>query len=792
MRCAAWPAFGSYVHLLVTALLGFAAALGGGSLLAADEKPGKAIYRDRCASCHGMSGEGTAESYPRPLAGERSVAQLARLIARTMPKDADEKCSAQEAQQVAAYIYDTFYSKAAQERNRPPRVELSRLTVPQYRNAVADLIGSFRSPGRWDEQHGLRGAYFKSFGLRSNNRVLERVDPAVRFDFGEASPDAKIVETDRFGIRWEGSILAPETGEYEFKVRTEHASRLWINDTKKPLIDAWVQSGNETEHRASIFLVGGRAYPLKLEFAKGKQGVQDNEKKEPKPKPVKASVALEWKLPHSAQQVVPSRKLSPNRFPETLVVTAPFPADDRSMGYERGTSISKAWDQATTDAAIEVAGYVMAHLAELAGTIDGAADRPQRLRDFCKRFAERALRRPLTPELQRFFVDRHFETGKDLETQVKRVVLLVLKSPRFLYREAGGSPDAYDVASRIAFALWDSPPDQELLEAAAKGRLTTREQVVSQVQRMLGDLRARAKLRGFFLQWLKVDPAPDLAKDPKQFPSFDPSAAADLRTSLELFLEDVIWSETSDFRELLLADYLYLNGRLAPLYGADLSADAPFRKITPKPGERAGVLSHPYLMATFAYTSTSSPIHRGVFLARSVLGQMLRPPPDAFTPLPPELHPQLTTRERVTLQTKPQACVTCHGMINSLGFALENFDALGRFRDKEKDRPVDATGSYQTRSGKTVQFRGLRDLATFLAESPETHEAFVERLFHYMVKQPIRAFGSTEPLTLQRSFADNRYSIRKLVVEIVADSAMTAREEKRKTTGPTASGASAH
>ena len=105
-------------------------------------------------------------------------------------------------------------------------------------------------------------------------------------------------------------------------------------------------------------------------------------------------------------------------------------------------------------------------------------------------------------------------------------------------------------------------------------------------------------------------------------------------------------------------------------------------------------------MATFAYTSTSSPIHRGVFLARNVLGQMLRPPPEAFTPLPAELHPSLTTRERVALQTQPQACQSCHSMINPLGFTLEHFDAVGRYQAKEKDKPIDAAGSYLTRSGE--------------------------------------------------------------------------------------------
>src|SRR5262249_40440799 len=155
-----------------------------------------------------------------------------------------------------------------------------------------------------------------------------------------------------------------------------------------------------------------------------------------------------------------------------------------------------------------------------------------------------------------------------LQSALKRTVILVLKSPRFLYREIDGRElDGYDVASRISFGLWDSLPDSLLLESAAAGQLTTREELARQAQRMASDLRTRSKLREFLLQWLKVDAASEIAKDPKQFARFNEEVVSDLRTSLDLFLGDVIRSESSDFRELLRADYVYLNGRLSPFYG---------------------------------------------------------------------------------------------------------------------------------------------------------------------------------------------------------------------------------
>jgi mono/diheme cytochrome c family protein len=763
---------------------------------------GEQIFRQRCAACHGAKGEGT-KLHRKPLTGSQSAGQLAAFIRQSMPPGARQKLAAADAQKVAAYIYDAFYSPLAKARNQPARVELARLTVRQYRSAVADLLASFgRREGEApaeprsgtlpreggtpaDPAHGLRGEYFKA-GRRRGERILERVDPEIRFDFGTAGALPEQDDPYQFAMQWEGSVLAPETGEYEFIVRTEHAVQLWVNGRRQPLIDALVKSGSDNEYRASLFLLGGRAYPLRLEFSKGVQGVNDLKKLKEKP-PQAASLSLEWRPPKQATGVIPSRSLLPIPSPETFVVTAPFPPDDRSMGYERGTSVSKEWDEATTEAALETATYVVGHLGELAGVADDAADRPARLRDFCRRFVERAFRRPLTPEQQQFFVERQFQSAPDLETSVKRVVLLALKSPRFLYRELGtGRPDPYDVAARLSFGLWDSLPDEPLLKAAAAGELATREQVAAQAERMVGDPRARAKLREFFLQWLKVESHPDLAKDPKQFPEFDQAVASDLRASLELFLDDVAWSERSDFRDLLLSDRLYLNGRLAKLYGANLPPDAPFQRVSLDTGERAGVLTHPYLMASFAYLQTSSPIHRGVLIARNLLGRTLQPPPQAFTPLPVEFHPNLTTRQRVALQTQPATCMTCHGMINPLGFTLEKFDAIGRLRAQENGKPVDATGSYLTRGGKLVTFSGVHDLAQFLATSEEAQGAFVEKLVHHLVKQPIRAFGPQTLPDLQRAFASHSFSIRQEMVEIMAASALNRPAPPPGTSAPTA------
>jgi mono/diheme cytochrome c family protein len=743
---------------------------------AAQELTGEQIYQRRCAACHGADGEGSAKEYPHALAGDRSVTELAGFIAKSMPADAPGDLAGPDAARVAAYLHDAFYSRQARERHQPPLIGLTHLTVRQYRLAVADLIASFRIPGQRVDERGLQGHYITSVPKAENKVALTRVDPKIQFDFGASSPLPEKIEPRDFGISWQGSVFAPETGDYEFIVRTEHSARLLLNDMKQPLIDAWIKSGDAKEHRATLRLLGGRTYRLELHFTKAGTGVAKPDKEKAPIAP--ASIALEWKLPGRAAETIPQRYLWPVHCPEIFLVETSFPPDDRSTGFERGTFINKEWDQATTNGAIETAEYVRSRLKELSGADGTSLEQAPRLREFCRQFAERAFRHPLTTEQQQLYVDRPFESTPELETAVERVVLLVLKSPRFLYHDVGeAGNDAWQRASRMSFVLWDSLPDQDLLAAAAAGQLATREQIAAQARRMMSDPRFDVKLHEFFIQWMKLDRVRELAKDAALFPEFNPAVASDLRTSLELFLEDVIKGDKADFRQFILADTLFLNGRLARIYGADLADDAPFQKVVVDAGARAGVLSHPYLLATFADATHSSPIRRGVFLARSLLGRALRPPPDSFAPLPVSLHPDLTTRERFVLQTSAQACQSCHGLINPLGFALERFDALGRVRNTDSAKPIDATGGYLSRTGKLANFDGARELATFLADSEETHTAFIEKLFYYSVQQPVRAFGPQALPELRETFVRNEFNIRKLMEDIAVVAASHSQEK---------------
>ncbi|MBY0460088.1 MAG: DUF1592 domain-containing protein, partial [Gemmataceae bacterium] len=479
-------------------------------------------------------------------------------------------------------------------------------------------------------------------------------------------------------------------------------------------------------------------------------------------------------------EVIPARFLTPQKFPEVAVIETPFPPDDRSLGWERGTTVSKEWEAATTEGAIETASYVLAKLPELSGVQPGTPDRAAKLKAFARTFAERAFRRPLTDAERALFIDRQFEAaGTDLDLAIKRVVLVVMKSPRFLYPDADAASEQFATASRLAFILWDAPPDKELLDAAAANKLGTRDDARKQAERMLADPRAKAKMRDFLLTWLKLDQVKELPKDVKRFPGFDHDLASDLRTSLELFLDDVLASPAADFKQLLLADEMYLNGRIARFYGAGLPEDSGFKKVKFEADKRAGALTHPYVLSALAYAAETSPIHRGVFVGRGLLGIGIKPPMEAFTPIAPDLHPTLTTRERVLKQTSPMACAGCHQVMNPLGFPLEHFDAVGRWRDKDNNKPVDASGGYDTRAGAAVRFGSARELAKFVADSPEAHYAFAQQAFHYFVKQPVRAFGLDKPEELRKTFENSTLNVRKLITQVAVLGALPPPTEQK-------------
>ncbi len=730
-------------------------------------RAGEVVYRQDCMSCHGPVGQGVAGKADEPLVGEKSIASLAKYIAREMPEDDPGTLSLADATASAEYIHKAFYSGEARARNHPPRIELAHLTVRQYRESIADLLASLRNATSTTVSGGLAGHYRerperdpkKPDQNRPEVAFKDQVDPVIDFDFKDKSPE-KGTYAAQFSINWSGSILVPDTGEYEFRVTSLNGVRLYVNapeggSEKNALIDLWVSSGMSRSAQAPLFLLGGRSYPLKLEFFKYKEKT--------------AGLKLEWRPPGGAWVVIPRTNLSPKSSSPVSVISVPLPPDDGSIGYERGASVSREWTEAIAKGALQVSGMIGPHLFTLAGTKADAPDRGEKLKAFTLRFAQMAYRRPLTDEQKADLTAIY--AGVAPEVAAKRAFIFTLSNPAFLYPGIGPQDD-HAVASRLALTLWDSVPDAALLQAAAAGKLKDAAQVRLQAQRMMKDPRAKSKLRDFLHHWLHVEEGAEIAKDQKEYPGFDQGVVMDLRTSLDLFAENIVWSEASDYRQLLLSDTILMNERLAKFYGQKVEAGAGFQPVKMDADQRGGVLTHPFVLATFSYTKSSSPIHRGVFVTRNILGLMLKPPPMAIAFMDDKFDPSFTMREKVTELTSKPACMSCHVTINPLGFSFERFDAVGRVRTTDNKKPVNPISDYTTSDGNVIKLTGARDVAVHAAESLSGQTGFVRNLFQELVKQPPAAYSPELLGQLTQKFRADNFHVRNLAVEVAVVAAL--------------------
>ncbi|MDG1891915.1 MAG: DUF1592 domain-containing protein [Verrucomicrobiota bacterium] len=756
---------------------------------------GEQVFRALCVDCHGVDGMGVEGNYDDPLYGTRSLESLTRRVVRTMPEDDPESCQGEEALAVSTYIYHAFYSEQARARmGLSPRIEMARLTVTQHQNMLADLISGVTPSvdGRRGVDHaleafkasspGLRASYFQSKGMnKANEKKLERVDFKVDYDYGETAP-LEEMDADQFAIIWEGGMFAPSTGQYEFRVQTQNGVRLYINSDpgqqrgklrddssvagQKPLVDGWVSSGTMRQLQARLFLLGGRHYPLRLEFFKYLEKT--------------ASIRLEWRTPHGVWKTMDGANLRMHRPPRTFVTETKFPADDRSLGYTRGSDLSWTWYQAVNQTAVTAASEVVQRLPLLAGFKAGDPDRGTVLRSFLVQFAGLAYRRPFTKSEEELYGRALFETSESLETAVRRGIVLALHAPAFLFgpwNHGGKDPDAQQLASRLALTLWDSMPDSLLTSAASQGLLSDPVQIQIHARRMLDHPRARFKLRGFFEHWLEIETS-ELVKKEAMFPGFDRALVSDLRHSLDLFLEDILWGNHPDFRRLLTADYLMLSPRLEQFYlsspskitNEELSGvnveGKRFKKVRMPSGRRAGVLTHPYLLSVLAYHDNTSPIHRGVFLTRNVVGRSLKPPPMAVEFKDSDFSKDITMRQKVVELTKDRACMACHSVINPLGFALESFDAVGRWRQEDNGLPVNTLSEYLTEDGDTIQVETAMDIARYAIENESAHTAFVLQLFHHLIKQSPGAFDPSALTELRLQFTSSNFNMRELIFQI--------------------------
>jgi hypothetical protein len=321
--------------------------------------------------------------------------------------------------------------------------------------------------------------------------------------------------------------------------------------------------------------------------------------------------------------------------------------------------------------------------------------------------AKHAYRRPITPtdmETLLSFYQSGRNQGGSFDAGIERALRLILSSPEFVFRferdpstVAAGSSykiDDLELASRLSFFLWSSIPDDELLDLAAAGKLSNPATLDGQVRRMLADPRAQALATNFAAQWLYLRNLKNFAPDPNEFPDFDDNLRVSLLTETEMFFGSVV-NEDRNVLDLLNGDYTFVNERLARHYGIPDVYGPRFRRVTLTDNARRGLLGQGSVLTVTSYATRTSPVLRGKWILTNILGT----PPPAPPPNVPALKENneggkiLSVRERLEEHRKSPACASCHKIMDPLGFALENFDAIGQWRAKSEDgAPIDASG----------------------------------------------------------------------------------------------------
>lgn len=413
---------------------------------------------------------------------------------------------------------------------------------------------------------------------------------------------------------------------------------------------------------------------------------------------------------------------------------------------------------------------------------DQPSDAVERARAMVRYLGRRAYRRPLSDEE----VDAHvflFEEGAahfpeldPFDAGMRMLIEALLQSPHFLYRiELGSGQDAtsvsltdFEIASRLSYMIWNTMPDDELLDAAARGTLHTPAQIAEQASRLLDDPRGHAMAERFHAQLFNWDLYRGLSKDAGEFPLYYDGIGSDMYEEARRFVEDVVLENDGNLAELLTAPYTFANDGLAALYGLDGSFDGSFSKASFDPDQqpnRGGLLTQLGFLASHGGLTGS--IHRGVFINHRVLCTELPPPPDALPPIPNDEGMTMTSRERIEMHTGPGTCgASCHGTyINPIGFAFESFDGLGQSRVEENGRPIDTFAEFEFADGP-VEFDGAKELTSAMAERIEAHDCYTKHWVEYALGRDTA--GSD--LDLIQSLGDRSLdglSVKSLIIELV-------------------------
>lgn len=443
------------------------------------------------------------------------------------------------------------------------------------------------------------------------------------------------------------------------------------------------------------------------------------------------------------------------------------------------------------DAAEQLADLVTADPSALAAleANDAPSDVSARAESFVSGFGLRAFRRPLTESE----VAAHlalFDQGPTLypdldafDAGANLVIQAMLQSPHFLYRtelsqsnDGAAVPlDDFEVASKLAFALTNTMPSDELLQAAAAGQLSDKASIAAQATRLLDDVKGLDGIANFSAQVLRLGAYDGIRRDPTVFPDFSPDAPAAMKQEVLRFVEWV-FQEGGGVKDYYTSPVGFVNSDLAPLYELEgnFSKDE-FTRVELDPTKRAGLLTQAGFLSSYISDTQPDIIHRGVFIATRLLCITL-PPPDPNADLVIKVVPGMTNRQRVETTTGKGTCGEgCHSnLLNPLGYAFENYDAVGKYRTTDQGLPVDASATYSL-DGQTQTFESGVELSHLLGDAKQTHKCYAQNLMKYLHGRALTTDDEAIVDYYARLSRADMLSVRDMMLEVVTSDAFLSR-----------------
>jgi hypothetical protein len=733
-----------------------------------------------------------------PQSAEIAEKVIRKLRGGLMPPAGARRPDSQAAAAFVTWLENKIDAGATE--SRPGRVALRRLNRREYANAVRDLLGLNIDATAWLPDDNIKGnfdnnaaalqvspAFVDQYIYAARAVALEAIGnpraPAETITYGDVAnmvislPPDGAAGTGRQQHRIEGMPFGTRGGfivEHNFPADGEY--ELTIGDM------ALAREVPRMEFENTVIaLLDGR------EFYRTTIGGEADHK------------AIDQTLDPAVERI--NNRLRKIRFNATagqhkLAITFVHRSFAESDERVRTIALEGGQERLQAAHALQIRGPLsVIGMSQSASRAKIFICQPKESRDeitcasrIVENLARRAFRRPLTAEdvnpLMAFYKSGSATGG--FEGGVRDALSAILASPHFLYRaESGAGTSAtrtlsdQELASRLSFFLWSSLPDDDLLKAATDSRLGKPDVLAAQVSRMLADPRAESLSEDFAFQWLHVSKLDEITPDRAQFPHasnlLDPRGM--FKEELRLFVDSVLRSDRS-VMELLTADYTFLNERLAMHYGIETVKGSHFRRVTLENDVRRGLLGKGAILMMTAYPNRTSPVVRGAWILDRLLGTPPSDPPLEVPSLPENKRgqPARTLRARLEQHREKPTCFACHGVMDPLGFALENFNAVGQFRvnDPETQTPIETAG--QLPDGTPIG--GPEDLRRAIVDRPDHQfvQALTENLLTYALGRTLDYRDMPTVRRIVRQAAADEYRFKAIVLGVVSSDAFRKRE----------------